>query len=177
MPNTITRGCPRCQSDLLYDVGAGRYVCAKICGYEQTGLRRDPRDLVVAPANGTVTVTVPDLAADIGLTKAGLIYRARSLGILTEYDERATFTVEEAKRLRSYEKKTAGRTPKDSSPKPVPPPVVAVVPADSPDTRTVQLTSGGSVSIAVSVPWLSLSKDDRAFVFDLVDRMSGYGQG
>jgi uncharacterized protein DUF5343 len=43
-----------------------------------------------------------------------------------------------------------------------------------PDTHEIALESGGSVSLAVSVDLFKLSEKDRAFVFDLVDRVRSY---
>lgn len=40
--------------------------------------------------------------------------------------------------------------------------------------KVVELNSGGTVTLSVSVDFLSLSEADRKFVFDLVDRMSSY---
>ncbi len=43
-----------------------------------------------------------------------------------------------------------------------------------PDVQTVELRSGGSITLVVDVSVVGLSKNDREFVFDLVDRMHGY---
>jgi hypothetical protein len=43
------------------------------------------------------------------------------------------------------------------------------------DTYTVDLASGGVVSVVVSVNLFDLTTDDRAFVIDLVDKLKGYG--
>lgn len=53
------------------------------------------------------------------------------------------------------------------------------LPADHPkhgesDEYTVELKSGGTVSVGVSVNLFELSRDDRDFVVDLVDRLKGY---
>ncbi|MCV7089618.1 hypothetical protein [Mycobacterium interjectum] len=48
---------------------------------------------------------------------------------------------------------------------------------DSPpagDTYTVELASGGSVSVVVEVNLFALTTEDRNFVIDLVDRLKGY---
>lgn len=42
------------------------------------------------------------------------------------------------------------------------------------DTYTVELASGGSVSVLVNVNLFALSTDDRNFVIDLVDKLKGY---
>ncbi|WP_313675076.1 hypothetical protein [Mycolicibacterium sp.] len=42
------------------------------------------------------------------------------------------------------------------------------------DTYTVELTSGGSVSVVVRVNLFALTTDDRDFVIDLVDKLKGY---
>jgi hypothetical protein len=54
-------------------------------------------------------------------------------------------------------------------------------PVDTPITRTeegekkvVELNSGGTVTLIVSVDFLSLSEADRRFVFELVDRLKSY---
>lgn len=52
---------------------------------------------------------------------------------------------------------------------------VAVAPAGQGNTRSVQLRSGGVLTITVSTNVLDLDADDRAFVFGLVDAIAGYG--
>jgi hypothetical protein len=42
------------------------------------------------------------------------------------------------------------------------------------DTYTVQLVSGGQVSVVVDVNLFDLTTDDRNFVIDLVDKLKGY---
>jgi hypothetical protein len=42
--------------------------------------------------------------------------------------------------------------------------------------RTVTLKSGGEVSLIVNADFLSLSDEDRSFVFDLVDKLKKYDQ-
>ncbi|HEX8983971.1 MAG TPA: hypothetical protein VF767_01015 [Bryobacteraceae bacterium] len=42
-------------------------------------------------------------------------------------------------------------------------------------TRTVRLKSGGTVTLAASLDLFALGAEDRAFVFDLIDRMQKYG--
>jgi hypothetical protein len=44
-------------------------------------------------------------------------------------------------------------------------------------SRTVQLKSGGSLKLAASIDLFSLSAEDRAFVFGLIDRLQDYEQG
>ena len=46
--------------------------------------------------------------------------------------------------------------------------------ASSETSRTVQLASGGTLSLVASIDVLQLSADDRAFVFELVDRVATY---
>ncbi len=46
--------------------------------------------------------------------------------------------------------------------------------AGAPTTRTVQLRSGGTVTVTASLDLFALSADDRAFVFDLIDRLQKY---
>ncbi|HJQ01140.1 MAG TPA: hypothetical protein VJ851_06045 [Jatrophihabitans sp.] len=43
------------------------------------------------------------------------------------------------------------------------------------DQYTVDLTSGGKVTVSVSVNLFDLTTDDRTFVIDLVDKLKGYG--
>lgn len=59
----------------------------------------------------------------------------------------------------------------------LPPPPVPQTPAP-PDGRAARATlaSGGHVLLSVSVDVLELSPADRQFVFDLIDRVKGYGQ-
>lgn len=45
------------------------------------------------------------------------------------------------------------------------------------DTYTVDLDSGGQVSVVVDVNLFDLTTDDRNFVIDLVDRLKGYTRG
>lgn len=44
-------------------------------------------------------------------------------------------------------------------------------------TKTLILRSGGTLSITVSVDLLSLSRQDRAFVFGLIDKLGAYERG
>lgn len=44
------------------------------------------------------------------------------------------------------------------------------------DTYTVELASGGAVSVVVDVNLFDLTTDDRTFVIDLVDKLKGYPQ-
>lgn len=40
----------------------------------------------------------------------------------------------------------------------------------------VRLRSGGDVTLSMTIDLFDLSEEDRAFVFDLVDRVRGYAQ-
>lgn len=42
------------------------------------------------------------------------------------------------------------------------------------ESRTVTLRSGGTLTISASAGWLSLSADDRKFVFGLIDELTAY---
>lgn len=42
------------------------------------------------------------------------------------------------------------------------------------DQRTVALKSGGVLTLSTTTQFMSLSKEDRAFVFDLIDKMTEY---
>jgi hypothetical protein len=44
------------------------------------------------------------------------------------------------------------------------------------ESETVQLKSGGSVTVTVSINPFSLEQADRTFVFDLIDKLKGYGK-
>lgn len=44
-------------------------------------------------------------------------------------------------------------------------------------SRAVSLASGGSLSVSVSVDLSSISQDDRAFVFGLLDQVAAYERG
>lgn len=44
------------------------------------------------------------------------------------------------------------------------------------ESRTVTLRSGGTLTISASAGWLSLSADDRKFVFGLIDELTEYEQ-
>lgn len=51
----------------------------------------------------------------------------------------------------------------------------AAAPAPGPGvSKSVELKSGGSVTLTASLDLFSLSAEDRAFVFDLIDRMQQY---
>lgn len=54
------------------------------------------------------------------------------------------------------------------------PPPSQSVPQSGGSTRTVTLQSGGTVTLTASVDLMSLTPDDRAFVFELIDRMGAY---
>ncbi len=49
-----------------------------------------------------------------------------------------------------------------------------VTPTAPAESRSVELQSGGTVTISCSISFLGLSRSDREFVFDLVDRIDGY---
>ncbi len=49
--------------------------------------------------------------------------------------------------------------------------------AGAPMSKTVKLRSGGAVTLTASFDVFGLAADDRAFVFDLIDRMQKYGRG
>ncbi|QKS13800.1 DUF5343 domain-containing protein [Curtobacterium sp. Csp1] len=51
---------------------------------------------------------------------------------------------------------------------------VAAPPSGSPSRHRLKLASGGSVDIGLDVDLFSLSKEDRDFVMDLVDRVTNY---
>jgi hypothetical protein len=42
--------------------------------------------------------------------------------------------------------------------------------------ETIQLKSGGTVSLTVSINPFKLEKEDRVFVFELIDKLTGYGK-
>jgi hypothetical protein len=44
------------------------------------------------------------------------------------------------------------------------------------NVKTVQLRSGGTLSLTLSVDLMALSKEDRDWLFELVDRLNTYGQ-
>ncbi len=48
--------------------------------------------------------------------------------------------------------------------------------AETAVTRTVRLKSGGALTLTASLDVFALSPEDRAFVFDLVDRIQRYGE-
>jgi hypothetical protein len=45
------------------------------------------------------------------------------------------------------------------------------------ESRTLRLRSGGTLTLATDVKFLELSREDREFVFRLLDEMSAYEQG
>lgn len=45
------------------------------------------------------------------------------------------------------------------------------------ESQTVELKSGGSITITVSINPFSLEQSDRAFVFDLIDKLKAYAKG
>jgi len=40
--------------------------------------------------------------------------------------------------------------------------------------KSVELESGGSLSLKLTTNLMDLSKEDRAFVFELIDKLNGY---
>ena len=51
------------------------------------------------------------------------------------------------------------------------------VPPDDVNTYTVRLRTGGTMSLTVNVNPLSLRGDDRAFFYEIVDKLSDYAGG
>lgn len=51
-----------------------------------------------------------------------------------------------------------------------------IIPPPNGSEKIVDLNSGGTVTLKVSVDFLALSEGDRKFVFELVDRMNSYAQ-
>ncbi len=47
-------------------------------------------------------------------------------------------------------------------------------PATTGESKTVSLRSGGTLTISASLGWLSLSTEDRNFVFELIDKLAAY---
>jgi len=45
------------------------------------------------------------------------------------------------------------------------------------NTKTIELHSGGTLSLTVSVDLIAMSSDDRTFVFKLIDELNGYEIG
>jgi hypothetical protein len=56
-------------------------------------------------------------------------------------------------------------------------PAPAPVAERSGESQTIELKSGGSVTITVSINPFSLEQSDRTFVFDLIDKLKGYTKG
>lgn len=54
-------------------------------------------------------------------------------------------------------------------------PEVPQAPSADGDVHSVTLRSGGTVTVAVTVNLFKLSREDRDFVLDLIDRLTGYG--
>lgn len=84
--------------------------------------------------------------------------------------------------FRAPAQNTGGRRPAARRGRPVAPTPTSVTagPTDATasamESRSIGLVSGGSVVISCSVSFLSLSRDDRDFVFDLVDKLDAYRQ-
>ena len=72
------------------------------------------------------------------------------------------------KRRITQKAKSATQTPDDDEDNP---------PASQGPKRIVNLKSGGSLTLAATVDFFSLSQDDRAFVFALIDQMDKYEKG
>jgi len=54
----------------------------------------------------------------------------------------------------------------------------AIQPSGSTGTsRSITLKSGGTVTLSASVDFLALSPNDRAFLYDLIDKLAAYEQG
>jgi hypothetical protein len=69
------------------------------------------------------------------------------------------------------------RRPRTADPAPTPPPTPEPPPTSAfsgGSQHTINLASGGSVSLAVSLPMFKTSQEDRAFVFGLVDQLTEY---
>jgi len=49
--------------------------------------------------------------------------------------------------------------------------------ASAAESRTVRLRSGGALTLSTDVKFLELSREDREFVFGLLDQMAAYEQG
>jgi len=45
------------------------------------------------------------------------------------------------------------------------------------ESQTIELKSGGSVTVTVTINPFSLEQADRTFVFDLIDKLKGYAKG
>lgn len=45
------------------------------------------------------------------------------------------------------------------------------------DQHTLELTSGGKITLRVEIPLFELDKEDRNFVFDLIDKLREYEKG
>jgi hypothetical protein len=84
--------------------------------------------------------------------------------------------------FRAPAQNTGGRKPAARRGRPVAPVATAVAAgptsatAAAMESRSIELVSGGTVVISCSVSFLSLSRGDRDFVFDLVDKLDGYRQ-
>jgi hypothetical protein len=84
--------------------------------------------------------------------------------------------------FRAPTQNTAGRKPVTRRPRAAvdamePPAAVAatqVGPVSPVESRSIDLVSGGTITVSCSVSFLSLSRSDREFVFDLVDRLDAY---
>jgi hypothetical protein len=50
-------------------------------------------------------------------------------------------------------------------------------PSSGGDTQTIELRSGGSVTFTADVSVVTLSREDRQFVFDIIDRLQAYSAG
>lgn len=61
--------------------------------------------------------------------------------------------------------------------RPAPPPPAAEPAAAPPLTKTVRLRTGGAVTLTASIDLFALGAEDRAFVFDLIDRLQQYRGG
>ena len=69
---------------------------------------------------------------------------------------------------------TSGRRRRARPTRPqVPPPVQPQVTGGG-ESKTVRLASGGTLTLAATTAFLSLSQSDRAFVFELIDKLIEY---
>jgi hypothetical protein len=57
---------------------------------------------------------------------------------------------------------------------PAPPAAPPAMPSSAPMTKSVRLRTGGALTLTASLDLFSLGADDRAFVFDLIDRLQQY---
>ena len=124
---------------------------------------------------------INDKLGDLGATD-GTRRKAFSFLVNAARDAELPMAPQVAKQARNKKPRAKGGKAGPKSPnahqadtqKPPATPETEVAESQDTNTRTLNLSSGGQVTLALSVDLFNLSDSDRAFALDLVDRMRAY---